>query len=274
MLIGSALLLLLSAEPVSLAQPQFNAVNVSPEVARFCGEHLATEMNARGIRVVTARDIESMLGMERQKQLLGCNEAANSCMAELANALGTDGIVLGDLAKLGTRYQLNLKVLSSKNTELLAVYRTGIDREEDLVPELTKAAEALVPEVLRKLGRAAPTTTTVITQPGPPREHHWPLAPTIASGALAITGGTLHAFAFDAQDRLINPSRGPIDEPTAKDLKSRGEIFQAGAYVSYGLAVACVGAAAFFYLRGDEPALPTAMITPSGAAIGVAGVLP
>src|SRR3954462_2631454 len=62
------------------------------------------------IRVVTPRDIAALLGLERQKELLGC-ASSGSCMAELGNALGVQGVLLGDIVKLGETIQINVRII-------------------------------------------------------------------------------------------------------------------------------------------------------------------
>ncbi len=90
---------MLAAAP-SLAMPGLNAVNVSRNEAELYGELLAQRLRSGGTTVLTARDLGVVLGVERQKQLLGCEES--SCVAELAGALGTDGVIIGDVGKLGS----------------------------------------------------------------------------------------------------------------------------------------------------------------------------
>lgn len=275
MLLTVTLALTLSAAAPSLAQPDFQTANVAPDVARFCQEHLATELSARGLRVVTSREIESMLGMERQKQLIGCADDSTSCMTELANALGTDGILLGDLGKIGSRYQLNIKVMSSKDAQLLATYRKGIDSEDDLLAELTRAAETLVPELNRKLrgdsGVAAKQPVAEVVAPEAPRIRRVPLVPTVIGGGALVLGGVLHLFAVDAAARLSNPERGPIEDGAA--VRDRGAMLQTAAQVGYGLAGAALLTSAFLYARG-EPAPLSAVVTPNGGALVLSGALP
>ena len=82
--------------------------------------------------VARGKDMVALLGVERQKQLLGCSDAASSCMAELAGALGADGLVTGQLARIGKSFQLNVKVLAadgSRTLDLLARYETRHERQ-------------------------------------------------------------------------------------------------------------------------------------------------
>jgi hypothetical protein len=45
------------------------------------------------------RDMETVIGVEKQKEILGCNEIA--CMAEIGAALGADFIINGTVGRLG-----------------------------------------------------------------------------------------------------------------------------------------------------------------------------
>lgn len=86
-------------------------------VAAFT-EAVTTAISARGVfDVISSRDVAALLGVERQKQLLGCGEEANSCMAELSGALGARFVTTGTLAKLGDAWQLTLTTLDSQTAK-------------------------------------------------------------------------------------------------------------------------------------------------------------
>src|SRR5438045_7742515 len=111
MLLPAILLIAAAApEPIKVASPGFRVVDISAERGAFYSQHFANQMLAAGISIISEREISAMVGLERQKQLLGCSEGTE-CMVELANALGVQGILLGDIAKLGNRYQVSLKII-------------------------------------------------------------------------------------------------------------------------------------------------------------------
>ena len=56
----------LSAEPTRVAVAQLQGVNVSSETLSFYAEHLASSLRAPGLNVITAREISTLLGLERQ----------------------------------------------------------------------------------------------------------------------------------------------------------------------------------------------------------------
>lgn len=92
---------------------------VSDKAAAAMTEAIAGEIRrVPGVQLITQDEIASLLGLERQKQLLGCS--AESCMAELGGALGVDRLVTGTLNKLGETWMFSLKALDVKSVKLVA----------------------------------------------------------------------------------------------------------------------------------------------------------
>ena len=67
--------------------------------------------------VVSSEDIEAMLSHERDKQLVGC--AQESCLAEIADALGADVVVQGRLSRIDGGYALSVTALDSKSAQII-----------------------------------------------------------------------------------------------------------------------------------------------------------
>jgi hypothetical protein len=141
-----------------LAAPVFAGVNVDPKVASFFSEHFAGALVRHGLLVLTASEINAMIGLERSKQLAGCTEEATACVAELSNALGVEGLVVGTVAKFGTTLQANIKVFqasSGASIKAISVKATG---EEAFLDALSKEAAVVAPDLLQRVGReTAPT---------------------------------------------------------------------------------------------------------------------
>ena len=63
---------------------------------------ITSEVQRRGFfQVISQQDIATMLGLERQKQLMGCADDSTSCLAELSGALGARFVMSGTLTRLG-----------------------------------------------------------------------------------------------------------------------------------------------------------------------------
>lgn len=248
MLVALSLSVLLGAAP-TLASPDFATLNVSEATARFCNEHLANQLESRGVRVTTARQIATLLGIERQKQLAGCAEDGTSCMAELAAALGADAVLLGDLGKLGDTFQVNLRIVRSNGAGVVATWSRSVSNEAALLSVLTEAAEALAPR-LRLLFRTA-------SDPVPTRfVRTWPVAPTVVAGALAIAGGALLTVAGLNYDRLSTATpRSMLSLTEVDQLVTVGEWtrgFGVGALIGAGVTLG-VSVLIYFLSGHEEP---------------------
>src|SRR3954462_9241740 len=123
-MLSLAVAVAMSAAPgqIKLAAPGLLGVRVTKEVATFFSDHLAQELEAQGLSVMTASDINALLGIERQKDLVGCANEGGGCMAELATALGVDGVVTGSIGQFDGLFQINLKVVAAADGRKLGIY--------------------------------------------------------------------------------------------------------------------------------------------------------
>ena len=146
---------------IKIASPGLGVVNIEARSGEFYGEHVAQQLKLAGLEVVTNREIASLLGMERQKSLLGCTDQATSCFAELASALGADAVLLGDVAKVGSRIQVNLKIVAAGTGKTLAIFSETVASEDALLDALARGARELAHGVFTALGRPEPKVETV-----------------------------------------------------------------------------------------------------------------
>lgn len=257
---AALLAVLLAAGPVSLASPDFDGVNVPADVARFCNEHLAQQLTAAGLQVITARQIAAMLGLERQRQLLGCSDGGASCMAESANALGAEGLVLGDLGRLGAKYQLNVRIVRAATGQTVATWSRTVAREDDLLEALTDAAAQLAPRVQAAFRPGATPAPVAVAATA----RRWPWVPTGVAGALAVAGGISFGFAAAAHAALTDLTQPPgsVDGPATR---ARGELAQGistGAFI--GAAVALAVAGLWYLFSGTEAPVRAALVPGAG----------
>ena len=269
-MISCALLLLLAAKPPTLASPGFTSPNLADKVTTYFADHFAQALTLEGVRVVTRTEISTLLGFERQKQLLGCSSEASSCMAELADALGVDGIVQGTLAKVGKKFKLTLKVIASPGGQPLGIFEGSADDEVSLLDELTRGAKELGPVLLAKLRPPSPLERGVAREGGLSR-FWW--APLSAGIAAMIAGGVLVGVS-SAQFNALSSGNAAVvgTEPVAyarsgRALQTDGIIFGA---VGAALVLTGVGMKLF----GGSPVQPVAFLTPHGAHFALTVALP
>jgi len=94
------------------------AGGVDPKVAGALSESVTQEVaNAGYFRALSSREVQTLIGFERKKQLLGCSEDSSNCLQELAGAMGARFVMSGTLARLGDALQLSLQVLDSQKAQ-------------------------------------------------------------------------------------------------------------------------------------------------------------
>lgn len=266
MILVHLLSLSLGAEPISLASPGLSSLNVEPAAVTYYSDHFAQQLALQGVRVHTSTEIGTILGLERQKELLGCTDATASCMAELANALGVDGIITGSLGKFGTTYQVNLKILAARDGRALSTWSSRVEGDAALLDEYARAAKQIAGELtltLRPGAAVAPSRSVRL----------WGVVPAVAGAGLLVASGLLSLRAEGDYRRLTSPLR--MDDSSPEQLRSDGRTSQNAGYVCLGVGVAALVAAAaiFVFGGGDAPKL-TVSAGAEGAAMALFGSLP
>lgn len=114
-----------------------------------------------GFDVIGKSDINSLIGFEKQKQVMGCSDDS-ACLAEVGGALGVDYIMVGSLGKIGSMYRIDLKLVETRKARVRGRFGTSVEgQEEKLIVAIQKAVHQL-------LGPLAPGPAAVATVE-PPR---------------------------------------------------------------------------------------------------------
>jgi hypothetical protein len=278
MLAVLAAVVLSAPPPPSYAMPGLNPVNLSPPEAQMFSELFGQAFIKHGFKVLSARDIGAVLGLERQKQLTSCAEGS-SCLTELVASMGADGLILGDVGKLGATYVVNAKVLSSKDGTTLALYNTRVASADKIPDALEAAAFDLAHQLAEALKRpdlephqAAPVAAVVGPAAASPRHHKlWAIAPAAVGLAGLGVGIGLQVEAA----RQFSLIKAAPNGDAAHATVTAGQSAEAGANVALGVGVAGLAAAVVVYLTGATGDVqPTAWVTPGGGGFGLVGVLP
>ena len=255
------LALMLAAAPLKLASPGLSCANVDRAVAAAWQTHFSQQLALKGhFSVTSPEEIAQVIGLERQKQMIGCTD--DSCAMELANALGVDALILGSISKGSSGFLVNLKIISAKDGSPIRVFSGRPTTEDALLDQLEQwAGEFSVTH-----GTAAPM------QPAAPgRAGAW-----IAGGAAVAAlgaGAALLVVAKGVDTQLVNPP-ADITPAAFQALKPRGELMQ-----GLGLGLVGLGAAAAVtsvILFVVPPAAPRIGVIagPGGAAVVLSGEFP
>lgn len=220
---------------------------VDGRLVRIVTDSLLVELRKlKRVDVVGMDEIRAMLELEADKQILGCEEDT-SCLAEIADALGVDALVVGTLASVADASVFGLKRIEQKTatTSGSVNYRLEPNDGEEFLAAVGRAVEELFPDVPLKDGETRGVSEEMALLINPPPLPRWSalavggLAAALGAATLlgaAATGGLL------AQRQLYAATghpdadtfQGPIDGRT---LATWDVAIQAAAAVAI---VACV----------------------------------
>ena len=206
-----ALLVLLSAPPAAphrLAAQSFAGVGIDASKAQFFSDYFADQVSASGrVRVTTPAEIAAQLGVERQRQLLGCDEGA--CVAELVGALDAEGLIVGSVAKIDEELAVQLKVVG-RGERLIAAFATRVSSERALLDFLARSAGELV-ETLA---------------PAPRVSRPWWLLPGVVGVAAAGGGLVLELVALGIAGRMKTGTPAFDSPAELSSARRTGELTQ------------------------------------------------
>lgn len=178
------------AEPDKKARLVVNelvALQVTPEEASALTDAVVTYLNGRGLfEVLSPRDVQTLLGAERQKQLMGaCGDDGSGCTADLSKLVDARFVLSGQLAKIGAAYQLTLQLVDTATTK-------NAGRSSKLAGSLT---------ALRDLVPYAASEATGSPLPPPP-SRVLPITFMATGGAALLAGGAVGLLAFSREAQV------------------------------------------------------------------------
>ncbi|MBS2029269.1 MAG: hypothetical protein JST54_15310 [Deltaproteobacteria bacterium] len=183
--------------------------------------------------VVTPQVIADLLGVERQRQLLGCSES--SCLAEIGNALGADYLLSGQLGRLGDQYRIDLTLVDARRSQVLA-QQGGFEKDLGaLGPVVSRDVHALF--VGAQLVEAAPTeavaaSTAAPEEPGTSRTPAYVvlgIAGALTAAAAVSTGLAIKKYGD------LTPSSSDADRSSQLNLARAADGLWAGALIAGGI---------------------------------------
>jgi hypothetical protein len=270
--LGSTLLsVLLAQAPAKIAVLDLERSGVDAQVAETLSLLIPTQVRAAAphAQVVSAAEVQSMLGFERQKQLAGCSDNT-ACMAEIGLAMGATEIVTGKLGKVGQTFILELRRLDTRQGRSVgSATRVVKGAVEKLVDEVPGA----VTELFGKSSAEPPTPAAPVeaVTPSPPREHPgWALW-TLGGGAVLVAGGAAGAiWAGTVAQQVSNQQSGGSLTVTRADARTAQTVYAASWTVGL-VGLAAVGAGVWGYYWVPGSAHVALAPTPGGMAAAVGG---
>ncbi|MHB1843949.1 MAG: hypothetical protein ACYCWW_03815 [Deltaproteobacteria bacterium] len=96
-------------------------VGVDPESARLLTDFLVSELSAhKNLLVFGEGDLQTLLKEARERRELECNTDADSCLAEIAGAMGAAWLIGGSVGRLGDQLIVSLRLTDTHKRRMLA----------------------------------------------------------------------------------------------------------------------------------------------------------
>jgi hypothetical protein len=221
-----------SRRVLRVAVYDFNTDDIPPRVGRLVTDATVAELRKlEGLSVVGMDEIRAMLDHESQKQMVGCTD--ESCLAEIAGALGVDHIVIGTVAALEGQSLFGLKRIDQRNAQTVSSSNLRLDagNGEELLAAVGPAVEETFADHPLLPGESRGVSEELALALNPPPLPTW----VFFSGA-AVTGGSLvaslvalSAYGFSQIDYAVTADRSVAGAIPGKELVDKGNVVVAGA---------------------------------------------
>lgn len=266
MLAPALLALGIAAAPVKVATTGWLYVGIDERLGEVFLDRFVTQL-ARGGRlsVVTQRDIQQVLGLERQKALSGCSES--SCLAELAGALGVDMLLTGSLAKTGAGYTVTVRVRQASDATVVASVSERLKDDEALQDWLDAQAEELSRTLASDAPGSAPPASVSRSGPGVAR-----FLPGVAGLVLLGVGAACFVASKGAASELRMPAQR--DPTYLQGVADRGRLLEASGLTMMIAGGAGVVASLVWLLIGPSNVSASVAVGPGSAALAIEGRWP
>ncbi len=146
---------------------------------------VAAQLESRtGAEVVTPADVAALLDLEGRRQILGCDEEAASCLAEIGGALGANYVLSGQLARIGSKWVVSLSLIDVIEGGIAGRATKTASSEDDVL----EAAEAAVIQLAEIIAPGAGVTRIEPARPKGGGGGFLRTGSMIGGGALALGG--------------------------------------------------------------------------------------
>ncbi|MDQ3263272.1 MAG: hypothetical protein M3Y59_06390 [Myxococcota bacterium] len=245
------------------------------------GQALLAEIRKmEAVSALSSSEIREIVSVERQRQLLGCGEDTDTCMAELAGALDVSESLAGELSLVGTKYTLSLRRINLLGAQVTSKTRTFEKRDgEELLAVVGPMVQELFPERPLLPGKKRGVSAEVVRRLNPPPLPKWAFFTAAGASAVAgVAGGTFGLLSGQAaqqhnalaQTALTSPVSGEQLAALRQQATSNAQLANA-AFIGAG--VLAVGAAVQFFFTDWQPesSAPTVALLPTGNGAALVG---
>lgn len=258
------------AAPSEIVVYELDSSGFEPRQTQLLEHALLTEVNKRdGIRAIGIQEARERAAFEEPS---GCEP--RDCLAGLVDAIGTDHVITGRVARLGSTTAITLRLINLRESELVTSSVRQLTKSEG--QGILAALGPMVAELLPQLDLGAGYSSGVSEQ----LRERWepaPLSPTpfyVSLASTAVFAGVATGFALSAQstkreleDLIVNSSpENPASGAETVQLEDDFDASKNAANLFWvATAAGAVTTSVLFFLtdfEGDESVYLTPM--PSG----------
>jgi hypothetical protein len=225
-----------------------------------------------------------MLGFQKEKAMLGCAEDS-ACMAEIGGALGTDYVLVGQVASFGTRYRIALSLQDVKKAKVVSRQGSFCDKNEDALAAATQEA---VSNIFREVESGGQLPPPIVKPPGlgpalaatPPAPPASPVRTagwiTGGAGLVALAAGGLFDYLGYAAYRDEKGAAAAGDAVALEDFKTTSLSRRQTAKVLYAAGTVALGTGVVLHFVGAPKVAVSLDVRPmpGGALATISGRLP
>lgn len=246
---------MLSATPSVVVLP-FETAGLEPRVVNGWVDRFGLLMGeGQRVKVISQQDLQAVLGLERQRQMLGC-EAQVSCLAELAGGLGAEGVLRGGVTRSGKSISVTVKLLRGRDGSTWLDATTRASSEDEAQEFLDATARAFRDQIAPPPVTAQPTWVRWLP----------------ALGGVLLAGGGAACLGLSFSKRADLSGTTQYSELQIAQLVSDGRTFELVGSVLAGAAGAAVLTSVVWALVGGSSSSPSVIVSPaSGGAVLLVG---
>lgn len=146
------------ADLPKLAVMPLKANRVEKATVDVLDELVVNEVSRQGReKVISAADINAVLGFEKMKDAIGCDDLA--CAADIGGALGVDRLLAGSVNRLGEEMIVSLKIIDIHTQEIRGRVQETAPADES---QYRKAIESAVAKLYGESADASPAPDAAV----------------------------------------------------------------------------------------------------------------
>jgi hypothetical protein len=222
------LALLVAVATPKLLVLDFKDDGVGEDVVRVIHDTLTTHVsNDARVDVVSTEDMRRMVEVASDKAAIGCND--QSCLAELADAMGAQYLLYGNAGKLGALYVINVSLYDAVANTTVGRQNVEAAQIEQLPAGLRAAGDALLARLPARARPDAPIAAEPDPLPSPL------LLAGAGVGALGVVGAAGGLIVFGVSKAAL-ASAPTFEEKSSAQLRSNVGLTVAGVAAVIALA--------------------------------------